>query len=56
MLLKGQLTFHGVKQPVEVPMKVVFTSAKDVSAEGNFKVSLEAFKVERPSPADGEGE
>ncbi|HEX8824443.1 MAG TPA: YceI family protein [Archangium sp.] len=49
VVLKGQLTFHGVKQPVEVPMKVVFTSARDVTAEGRFQVSLEAFKVERPS-------
>ncbi|WNG62199.1 YceI family protein [Archangium gephyra] len=47
--LKGQLTFHGVKQPVEVPMKVVFTSAKDVTAEGTFQISLDAHKVERPS-------
>jgi polyisoprenoid-binding protein YceI len=47
--LKGQLTFHGVKQAVEVPLKVVFTSAKDVTATGTFQISLEAFKVERPS-------
>lgn len=47
--LKGQLTFHGVKQAVEVPLKVVFTSAKEVSATGTFQISLEAFKVERPS-------
>ena len=49
VVLKGQLTFHGVKQPVEVPMKVVFTSASDVMAEGRFNISLEAYKVERPS-------
>ncbi|PTL79606.1 YceI family protein [Vitiosangium sp. GDMCC 1.1324] len=49
VVVKGQLTFHGVKQPVEVPMKVVFTSAKEVTAESKFQVSLESFKVERPS-------
>jgi polyisoprenoid-binding protein YceI len=49
VLLKGQLTFHGVKQVVEVPMEVVFNSARDVSAEGRFVISLEAHKVERPS-------
>jgi polyisoprenoid-binding protein YceI len=49
VVLKGQLTFHGVKQPVEVPMKVVFTSDSDVTAEGRFNISLEAHKVERPS-------
>ena len=49
VVLKGQLTFHGVKQPIEVPMKVVFTSASDVTAEGKFQISLESYKVERPS-------
>jgi polyisoprenoid-binding protein YceI len=49
VVLKGQLTFHGVKQAMEVPLKVVFTSAREVSAEGQFQISLEAFKVERPS-------
>lgn len=47
--LKGQVTFHGVKQPVEVPMTVTFTSAKEARAEGSFKLSLEAHKVQRPS-------
>lgn len=47
--LKGQVTFHGVKQPVEVPMTVTFTSAKEARAEGTFQLSLEAHKVERPS-------
>jgi len=47
--LKGQLTFHGVKQPVEVPLMVAFHSAQEATAEGTFDISLEAFKVERPS-------
>ena len=47
--LKGQVTFHGVKQAVEVPMTVTFTSAKEARAEGSFQLSLEAHKVERPS-------
>jgi polyisoprenoid-binding protein YceI len=49
VLVKGIVTFHGVKQAVDVPMKVVFTSEKEVSAEGRFQASLEAFKIERPS-------
>ena len=49
VVLKGQLTFHGVKQPVEVPLEVVFNSARDVSAEGRFQISLDSYKVERPS-------
>jgi polyisoprenoid-binding protein YceI len=47
--LKGQVTFHGVKQSVDVPMTVQFTSAKAATATGTFNVSLEAHKVERPS-------
>ncbi len=47
--LKGQVTFHGVKQAVEVPLTVTFTSAKEASTEGTFELSLEAHKVERPS-------
>jgi polyisoprenoid-binding protein YceI len=47
--LKGQLTFHGEKQPVEVPLTVKFTSAKEAVADGTFNISLDAFKVERPS-------
>jgi polyisoprenoid-binding protein YceI len=47
--LKGELTFHGVKQDVEVPMTVVFTSAKEATAAGAFDISLEAYKIERPS-------
>ncbi len=47
--LKGQLTFHGVKQNVEVPLQVLFNTASDVSAEGKFQISLESYKVERPS-------
>jgi polyisoprenoid-binding protein YceI len=47
--LKGKLTFHGVTQALEVPLKARFTSAKEVSAEGTFRISLEAHGVERPS-------
>lgn len=49
VVLKGQLTFHGVKQAVEVPLEVLFNSATDVTAEGRFQISLESYKVERPS-------
>jgi polyisoprenoid-binding protein YceI len=47
--LEGEVTFHGVKQPVKVPMTVTFTSAKEARAEGTFELSLDAHKVERPS-------
>ncbi|MCP3104134.1 YceI family protein [Myxococcus sp. K15C18031901] len=47
--LKGKLTFHGVTQNVEIPVTVVFKSPTVVTTEGAFDVSLDAFKIERPS-------
>ncbi|NTX17658.1 YceI family protein [Myxococcus sp. CA056] len=47
--LKGQLDFHGVKQKVEVPVTVLFKSATEVTTDGSFTVSLESYKIERPS-------
>ncbi|MFP2924601.1 YceI family protein [Pyxidicoccus sp. 3LG] len=47
--LKGEVTFHGVKQSVNVPLTVQFTSEKEATATGTFDISLEAHKVERPS-------
>jgi polyisoprenoid-binding protein YceI len=47
--LEGELTFHGVKQTIKVPMTVVFNTATQAVAEGTFEISLEAHKVERPS-------
>lgn len=47
--LKGQVTFHGQKRPAEVPLTVTFTSPQEARAEGRFGISLEAFKIERPS-------
>ncbi|HSP81919.1 MAG TPA: YceI family protein [Myxococcaceae bacterium] len=49
VVLKGQLSFHGVKKQVEVPLEVLFNSARDISAAGRFTISLESYKVERPS-------
>jgi len=46
--LKGQLTFHGVTQPIDVPINLERVDAQHLNAEGTFSVSLEAFKVERP--------
>ena len=47
--VKGRLTFHGVTRAVEVPLQVTFAKDGQVKADGRFEVSLEAFKVERPS-------
>lgn len=47
--LKGKLTFHGVTKDVEVPMTVKFDSAKQVTADGTFEISLEGYNIERPT-------
>ncbi len=47
--LNGELTFHGVKRPVEVPLMVTFADAKHAAAKGKFALSLTAFNVDRPS-------
>lgn len=46
---KGELTFHGEKKTMEFPVKLVFESATRVTATAAFQISLEGFKVERPS-------
>lgn len=46
---KGELTFHGEKKVIEIPVKLVFESAARVTATASFQISLEGYKVERPS-------
>lgn len=47
--LQGELDFHGVKRPIQVPAQIAF--AKDGSAvvTARFPVNLEAHQIERPS-------
>ncbi len=47
--VKAQLIFHGVTQTIDVPIKIVVESATKIRATASFGISLEAFKVERPS-------
>jgi polyisoprenoid-binding protein YceI len=44
-----QVSFHGVQQQKEVPVRVVFESATRLRAACHFTISLDSFKVERPS-------
>jgi polyisoprenoid-binding protein YceI len=46
--LRGKLTFHGVTNPVQVPVDVIW-SGKTAKVLGKFSISLEAYKIERPS-------
>lgn len=47
--LAGELEFHGHKARETVPVQLSFTSATEARATGSFQVSLEKYKVERPS-------
>lgn len=44
-----QLTFHGVSQQLEVPVTLLFEAPDRVTATSSFAISLDAFKIERPS-------
>ena len=47
--LKGELDLHGVKQPVEVPARVEVAKDGTIRLRGTTHISLEAFRIERPS-------
>jgi polyisoprenoid-binding protein YceI len=46
---KAQITFHGVQQVFDLPIALEFVSANEVRATSSFVVSVEAFKIDRPS-------
>ena len=47
--IRGELEFHGVKQPVEVPVTLLFSGDGAAEVKGKLKVSLDSYKIERPS-------
>lgn len=47
--IAGEVEFHGEKQRVAVPVDVAFAPGGDASVKGSFEISLDAFKVQRPS-------
>lgn len=46
---KGQIGFHGVKKALEVPVRIEYQSADRIHAVSSLALSLEEFKIERPS-------
>lgn len=46
---KAQLKFHGIQKVIELPVKMTWQSANEVHTEASFSISLDEFKVERPS-------
>ena len=47
--MRGELEFHGVKQPMEVPVTLLFAGDGAAEVKGKLRLSLDAFKIERPS-------
>jgi polyisoprenoid-binding protein YceI len=47
--LRGELEFHGVRRPVEVPVTVELGADGSARVRGRLPVSLEAHGLERPS-------
>ena len=46
---KAQLAFHGVEQVMQVPVELTWESPTRIRAAATLTISLDAFKVERPS-------
>lgn len=46
---KAQLTFHGVQNVFDLPVELTWESPTKVRASTTFAISLDGYKVERPS-------
>ena len=46
---KAQLSFHGVQNVFDLPVDITWESANKVRASTTFAISLDGYKVERPS-------
>ncbi len=47
--IRGELDFHGVKRPVDVPVTLRFADGGTAEVKGKMKLSLESYQIERPS-------
>jgi polyisoprenoid-binding protein YceI len=47
--LKAQIDFHGIKQTADIKVEISFDKDGSAKAITRFPISLDAFKVERPS-------
>lgn len=47
--INGVLDFHGTQNSEKVPMRLEFVSATEVRVATRFVVSLERYRIERPS-------
>jgi len=47
--VRGELEFHGVTRPVELPAEVEFQQGGGARVKGRLTLGLESFQIERPS-------
>ncbi len=46
---QGELTFHGVKHAIAVPVKIAAAGGGKLRASAHFSISLDQYQIERPS-------
>jgi polyisoprenoid-binding protein YceI len=46
---KAQLSFHGIQNVIDLPIDITWESPTKVHATTTFAISLDGYKVERPS-------
>ena len=46
---KAQLSFHGIQNVIDLPVEITWESPTKVHATTTFGISLDGYKVERPS-------
>ncbi len=48
-VLAGELDFHGIREPEQVPVTIAFARDGTAHVTGTFQVSLDRYRVDRPS-------
>ncbi len=47
--IRGELEFHGVKQPIDVPVSLQLGDDGTARVTGKMTLSLDSYRIERPS-------
>ena len=48
-ICRAQISFHGIQKVIDVSVQAAFESATRIHATSTFALSLDEFKVARPS-------
>lgn len=49
LTLNGTMNFHGVSRPIKAVAQIIVNEDQSINLTSNFKLNLEAFKIEIPS-------